>query len=497
MIVDVTRGITLDDYAAVGHLAREVDGVRQAARRVAPRLDGRTVWMVNSTAVGGGVAEMLPTVVSLLTELGVATKWAVIESPHPEFFVLTKRLHNMIHGVVEQPLTSGDHTLYDEVSRVNADALASLVGPRDIVVAHDPQPLGAVALLGRRLGVTTIWRCHIGLDHETPATHAAWSFIEPYAATYSRAVFSSASYVPRFLAGRATIMHPTVDPLDHKNRDLSVHKLVGVLCDAGLATPHWPLIAPPFPEQAERLQADGTLAPATVPEDIGVLGRPIVTQVSRWDRLKGFAPLLEAFRRLKQRPRGHLPDRHRRTIAAARLVLAGPATGSIADDPEALEVFAELRASFMALEPELRSDVAVVCLPMASRKYNALMVNALQRASSVVVQNSLREGFGLTVTEAMWKSIPVLANTRATGLREQVRNDIDGILVRDPEDTDAVADGLDRMLADPALREIYGQNAHRRVRDQFLIFNQLHGWLDLLDHVAQPETVGASALRSD
>jgi trehalose synthase len=134
---------------------------------------------------------------------------------------------------------------------------------------------------------------------------------------------------------------------------------------------------------------------------------------------------------------------------------------------------------------------------MESRKYNALMVNALQRASTVVVQNSIREGFGLTITEAMWKRIPVLANTRATGPREQVRDGIDGVLIGDPEDADALADALDRMLADPLLLDLYGQNAHRRVRDEFLIFRQLHGWLDLLDRVAPRAADKATALRSD
>ena len=480
MLVDVTRGVTLDDYASVGELTRAVEELRAAARGVAPRLAGRTVWMVNSTATGGGVAEMLPTLVGLLNELGICTRWAVIESDRPEFFVLTKRLHNMIHGVDAKGPSASERALYDEVSRANADALLQLVTPRDILVVHDPQPLGAGALVKKALGLVAIWRSHIGLDVETGGSREAWSFIHPYAVTYDRAVFSSTAYVPHFLADRTSVIHPGVDPLDHKNRDLSLHKLVGVLCDAALATSHWPLIAPPFPELAQRLQVDGTFATATVPEDIGLLGRPIVTQVSRWDRLKGFAPLLEAFRRLKLRPRRELDERDRRRLDAARLVLAGPAAESIQDDPEALEVLDELCARYVEMEPEIQSDVAILSLPMASRKYNALMVNALQRASTIVVQNSLREGFGLTATEAMWKGISVLGNSRAAGIRDQVRHGVDGVLIDDPENVGELADALEAMLADPAARTRYGRNGRRRVGEEFLIFVQLRKWLDLL-----------------
>jgi trehalose synthase len=484
-LVDVARGITLDDYAAVGHLAQAVTELREEAAELSPRLAGRTVWMVNSTATGGGVAEMLPTVVTLLDELGVTTRWAVIESDRPEFFVLTKRLHNMIHGVKEPKLQPADKSLYDAVSRANADALLDLVSADDIIVIHDPQPLGAGALVTRELGAPAVWRCHIGLDEHLPPTRAAWSFLAPYAAAYDRAIFSSEAYVPDFLRDRSTIAHPTVDPLDHKNRELSLHKLVGILCSAGLSTAHWPLVTPPFPELPRRLQVNGSFAPGTVPEDIGLIGRPIVTQVSRWDRLKGFSPLLEAFRALKLRPRDGYIDRHRRQIDAARLVLAGPSPESIQDDPEALEVLDELCALYVALEPEIQRDVALLTLPMSSRKFNALMVNALQRASSIVVQNSLREGFGLTATEAMWKSIPVVGNTRAVGLREQIRDGIDGRLISDPEDAEELADALDELLADPEARERYGRNAHRRVRDEFLIFTQLRQWLRLLADVAE------------
>jgi trehalose synthase len=230
------------------------------------------------------------------------------------------------------------------------------------------------------------------------------------------------------------------------------------------------------------VQADGTLRPAIVPEEIGLLFRPIVLQVSRWDRLKGWRPLLEGFVRLKRelvQRGGRHDERGRRTLAQARLVLAGPDTGSIRDDPEATEVFAELCRTYGTLEPALAADVALVALPMASLKDNALIVNALQRCATVVVQNSLREGFGLTVTEAMWKRCAVLASP-ACGLRQQIRQGVDGHLLASAEDPAEIADTLELLLTDPRLRETYGRAAQLRVQDEFLVFTQVRRWLELL-----------------
>jgi trehalose synthase len=475
--------LSLDDYAAVGQLAPAVDALRAAARTFVPRLEGRTVWHVNSTAQGGGVAELLPAQIKLMRDLGIDARWLVIETNRPEFFALTKRIHNMIHGVSEQEFTAGDRAVYEEVSRANAEALMQYVRPDDVLLVHDPQPLGAGARVKRRhSGMRIIWRCHIGLEEDLPVTRAAWEFLRPYASVYDRIVFSVQEYIPEFIADRALVIHPSVDPLSHKNRELSLHKLVGILSDAGLTEPHWPLIAPPWPEGARRLQADGRWEPATMPEDIGLLARPIITQVSRWDKLKGFEPLMEAFRALKlglvSRPAHDV--RHRRRLELVRLVLAGPDPSSIQDDPEGLVVLKSLRNCYMKLEPDVGEDVALLALPMGSRKANALMVNALQSSSDIVAQNSLREGFGLTVTEAMWKRKAVLASARAFGIRLQVRDGIDGVLVSNPEDPEEIAEAMHHMLADEDQLEAWGNNAQRRVYDEFLIFAELRRWLEVL-----------------
>jgi trehalose synthase len=478
-----TNGVTtLDEYSSYAQLAAVVGDLRAEAATLVPRLRGRRVLMLNSTARGGGVAEMAPRLVTLLTELGVETRWAVIGSDRPEFFSLTKQLHNMIHGYGPTEITAEDKGIYDAVSRQNADALEPHLTPDDILIVHDPQPAGVGAILKERLGLCTIWRCHIGHDEHVPQTKAAWRFLREYLADYDHCVFTATEYFPDYVSGRASIIHPALDPLSHKNRELSPPEIVAALCNAGLATPHHPVAGAPFPELAERLDGSGEFRPAANGTEIGLLYRPIITQVSRWDRLKGLVPLLEAFHRLKKRAEegtnGFTPELQH-MIHIARLVLAGPDPASIQDDPEGQEVLGELKRIYMGLDPAMQRDVAILSLPMGSLQHNALMVNALQRCSSLVVQNSLREGFGLTATEAMWKRVPVLG-TQAVGLRMQIRDGLDGRLCQDPEDIDGVTDLLAEMLADSQQRELWARSAQRRAYSQFSVFTQVARWIRVL-----------------
>lgn len=492
-LVQLRENITLDDYSAIAHLAPAVQALRREAAPVAQQLQGRSVLMVNSAAQGGGVAEMLPKMVMLLQELGIRTQWAVIGGDDAHFFKFTKRIHNLIHGEGTPEITSDERDLFDSVSRAHANALRSHLGSDDILVVHDPQPIGAGALLKREMGIPAVWRCHIGLDQDSPQTRAAWDFLRPYAEPFDHAIFSAPEYIPEYLIGRASIIHPGLDPLSHKNRPMRPHKLMGVLCDAGLARAHSPVLTPPFPAQAQRLRPDGQFGPATEPDEIGLLYRDIVTQISRWDRLKGFAPLMEGFVRLKKRlansPK-HWDERHRHRLELVRLVLAGPEPESVQDDPEARDVLDELRATYCQLQPEYQKDIVLLALPMNSVKHNALMVNAIQQCSTIVVQNSLREGFGLTATEAMWKGIPVLGS-QACGLRQQIRDGLDGRLVSHPEDPNEIADALDELLGDAQARDRMGRNSQLRVHNEFLIFTQLSRWLRVLSKVAAPH---ASAL---
>jgi trehalose synthase len=457
-----------------------VRDLRLEAAQLVPKLQGRTVWMLNSTASGGGVAEMMPALVGTLRDLGVRCEWLVMTPDRPGFYELTRRLHDLIHGHGDPALAEAERDLYDTVSREIGAELSRRVAPSDVLVVHDPQPMGAGAVAAAATGVTALWRCHIGVEYQTAETRAAWRFLEPYARDYARGIFTSVAYVPDCFAYRSSVVPPSIDPLDHKNRGLSPHKLVGVLCNGSLLPPRAPVLTPPFAESARRLRADGTLGPADDPEDVQLLYRPMVTQVSRWDKLKGFGALLEGFARLKRtRARRARGEREARRLEIVRLLLVGPDPISIADDPAAVAAFREIALQYAALEPELQRDIGVLVLPMSSRKCNALMVNAIQRCSVIVVQNSLREGFGLTATEAMWKGVPVLVSN-AHGLGLQVRDGADGRVLKSAENPDLIADTLETMLSDPRAREEWGRNAQRHVFDEFLLFRQVARTLRLL-----------------
>jgi len=488
--VAVDPGYRLEDYAQYTYLAPQLMDLEAVARKSVPQLAGRRIWMLSSTSRGGGVAEGQPRIVSLMRQLGLSVEWVTIHKPDPAFFALTKRIHNQLHGMGKPGLGRRDRELYDGVSVRLADALASELRPNDILIVHDPQPLAAGALIKKKRGLPLIWRCHIGFDGKVAASQEAWRFLMADALACDRSIFTLRAYVPPFLSEKAAIMSPGIDPLTHKNRELSVHKTAGILIDAALAATMHPVLAPPFEAPALRLQTDGSFEPAVFPQDIGLLFRPILTQISRWDRLKGFGPLLDAFALLKRRKPQQAHDvRHQLTIDHARLVLAGPETGGVQDDPEASETLAELCRRWRELPPELQHEIAILKLPLTSVKENALMVNVLQRCSTIVLQNSVREGFGLTVAEAMWKALPVMGGA-AAGIRAQLLDGITGRLVDNPENAEAVADTLHAMLADDKAREVWGRNARDRVSREFLIFTELRHWLELLTEVVSASASG-------
>jgi trehalose synthase len=493
-LVEVLPSSTIEDYAAVAHLAAAVSEMRLEAERVVGQLAGRTIWMVNSTVKGGGVAEMLPTAVTLLRGLGLRVEWVVIGSPDPAFFQLTKRIHNLIHGIGVPDLGGDERNLYEAVNRANADALREVVRRGDIVVIHDPQPLPMARFL-QDTGLVTVWRSHIGLDAENAATRAAWSFLSPYLDAYDAAVFSAPEYIPEQLTRRATVIFPGIDPLAPKNRELSLRQAIEVMCNGGLVPCPGPTVSERYLSLAQRVLPDGTWAPVSATDNLGLLTRPIVTQISRWDRLKGFLPLMQAFVELKRsiHEGPHAADPlHRKQLDIARLVLAGPDPDAIQDDPEARDVLDELRSAYTALTPPIRDEIAILLLPLHSLEENALMVNALQRASTIVAQNSLREGFGLTIAEAMWKRVPVLSNALACGPRQQVRDGLDGRLVADPADPVELARALSDMLADPVRLERWGHSAQRRVHEHFLIFGQLRAWAQLFPAVLARHAEGSA-----
>jgi len=367
--------------------------------------------MVNSTAKGGGVAEGLPRIVSLMRQLGVHTEWVVISPNDQRFFSLTKRLHNLMHGVGDQHLSLDDRALYESVSRSLAKEFRAWLKPDDLLVVNDPQPLGMGALLKRELGLRSVWRCHIGAEGQTPATQAACAFLKPWVHPYDRAILSLKEYMPPFLLDRTDIIYPTIDPLSYKNRELSAHELTGILEGAAL-TRHLSLSAP-FEAPALRLQRGGSFAPAVYPEDFGLLSRPIVAQISRWDYLKGFGPLLRGFAYLKKNGRmRQRSERHQWQLDSARLVLAGPDPDGIQDDPEAQEVFQEVCGLWESLNPGLQQDIAILKLPMDSPKANHLLSMRSSAAPPSWHKTPCKRGSGCRSRKLCGRPGPYSAHTR-------------------------------------------------------------------------------------
>lgn len=389
----------LDDYAAVVGPA-EIDELRYLAQQ----LRGRTVKMVNSTAVGGGVAEILNRLVPLMNELEIATKWEVITGGE-DFFAVTKAFHNALHG--------SPYELTQEASDVflsyNEQNRQSMQFGEDLVVIHDPQPAGLV--LSKPEGKAKwIWRCHIDLSHPHPGV---WGLLRPLVEQYDAAIFSSPSFSRSQMGIPQYLFFPAIDPLAEKNKKLD-DKKVQEVCD--------------------RFGIDRK--------------RPILTQISRFDRLKDPVGVIRAYKMAK-----HYAD--------CQLVLAG---GGATDDPEGAQVLAEVKEA-AAGDP----DVIILDLP----PWSHVEINALQRASTIVIQKSLREGFGLTVSEALWKGKPVIAGA-VGGIPVQVIHKLTGMLVHSVE---GCAYQIRYLLTHPDFARQLGRNGREHVRANFLITSNLKRYM--------------------
>ena len=448
--------------AGVADLERTISGGREL-------LDGRTLWSVNSTARGGGVAEMLRSLIGYARGAGIDARWAVIDGDD-EFFRITKRLHNRLHGHAGDggPLGASERAAYERRSTANAQALLERVQPRDVVLLHDPQTAAIVPPLVEA-GIPVIWRAHIGIDTPNDRAREAWSFLIPYVEPADAYVFSRESFAWEGLdRGKITLIPPSIDAFAPKNQVMSFTGITAILRAAGLAVNH------PHPVRAVFERLDGSVgtvehAARLVEEAPLRLDVPLVAQVSRWDRLKDPAGVLAGFVE-------HVPS-----ADEPHLVLAGPDVMAVADDPEGAEVFAEAEAAWNRLSPGDRGRVHLALLPMVDADENAVIVNALQRRADVVVQKSLAEGFGLTVAEAMWKGRPVVASA-VGGIQDQIEDGTTGRLV-DPEDLAAFGSRVGELLADPHAAERMGQAAQMRVRDLFLGARHLGQYVELLGRV--------------
>jgi trehalose synthase len=428
------------------------------------------VWNVNSTARGGGVAEMLTSLIAYTRGSGVDARWVVIDGD-PEFFRITKRIHNRLHGSAGDggPLDAREVEVYRRTTQRNQEALEELARRGDIVLLHDPQTAGlAGSLVGR--GVRVIWRCHVGVDVPNAEAREAWEFLLPFVREAEAYVFSRASFAWDDLdPERVTVIPPSIDAFAPKNQDLDDETVGAILRCAGIAVGS-------CPTGAVFMRQDGSPGRVDRRADLGESApldgsTPYVAQVSRWDRLKDPIGVLDAF------ARGIAPR------TSASLVLAGPAVSAVSDDPEGLEVLNETSARRAALPAEIRDRVLLVSLPMDDAAENAAMVNALQRRAAVVVQKSLAEGFGLTVAEGMWKGRPVVAS-RVGGIQDQIQDGVTGVLV-DPHDGDAFADAVARLLEHPDEAVRIGAAARDEIRDLFLGPRHLTQYVDLFERLLE------------
>jgi len=424
-----------------------------AGDRFRESLGDSTIWNVSSTAVGGGVAEMLQVLIGYTEDLDIPVRWGVITGD-AEFFVTTKRLHNQIHGEwAGGPIGGADAGHYARMLAANAVELLERIRPGDLVLLHDPQTAGLAAALVST-GARVAWRCHIGLDWQNDATRAAWNFLRPHLVSAQKFVFSRREYVPSWMpAADVAIIPPSIDPFSPKNEYLGDGAVRGILERIGVLEGAAPDRAASF------VRSDGTAGVVSRPAQITGDSRPgpvdpLVIQVSRWDQLKDMAGVMNGFAHYVA-PGGD-----------GYLLLVGPAVAGVADDPEGAAVFGECLLQWRELPPKARSRVLLVTLPLDDPDENAAMVNALQRHATVIVQKSLAEGFGLTVAEGMWKARPVVGSA-VGGIIDQIA-DGTGILLPDARDLKAFGVAVRELLDDPEEARRIGQRAQDYIGEHYV-----------------------------
>lgn len=378
----------------------------EEVQKLASYLNGKIIQNINSTAVGGGVAEILIRMIPLLKELGVDARWDFIKGGE-KFFEVTKKIHNSLHGI-EEDISESEFKHFIDVTDENLKEM-NLYG--DIIFIHDPQPIGLIKIK-KKPGYKDkkfIWRCHIDLSSANTKT---FNFLKKFIEKYDYSVFSSPLFAKKLRIPQILIS-PSIDPLSDKNKEIPKETINEVL---------------------ERFKID--------PE------KKIITQISRFDRLKDPLGVIDVYRLAKK-------------YVDCQLVLAG---GGATDDPEGIEVFNEVLA-----KAGDDKDIHVLNLPPTSN----IEINALQRASTVILQKSIKEGFGLTVSESLWKSKPVVASA-VGGIPLQITHKYSGLLSRTIEGT---AIYVKQLLQNPEYAKQLGKNGHNHVKHNFLITRHLRDYI--------------------
>jgi trehalose synthase len=389
----------------------------------------------------------------------------------PDFFRVTKRIHNQIQGYPGDggELAEKEHRIYEDLLVDAGRELAAMVRPGDIVLLHDPQTAGLAPLL-KHTRVKIVWRCHVGLDSPNERAAQAWEFLGPYLADADAFVFSRRSFAWKGLdPEKISVIPPSIDPFTPKNNTLTQARVGAILIQAGLlsgyaaATPYY-------------IRPSGTIGVVERMAEVNEVARPpayarLVVQVSRWDHLKDPVGVMKGFT-------DHIPGEF-----GAHLILAGPEVAAVTDDPEGAIVLEETRQAWKELPDSIRGRVHVACLPMENADENAAIVNALQRRAEVVVQKSLAEGFGLTVAEAMWKARPVVAS-RIGGIQDQIDDQKSGLLLKDPADLRAFGTAVSTLLSETDRASEMGLAAQEKVRASFLTDRHLRQYAELLGRLA-------------
>ncbi|HHU83273.1 MAG TPA: glycosyltransferase [Firmicutes bacterium] len=400
---------SLSDY-------REIvgDGVLSEIYKKSLKICKKHIVHINSTYQGGGVAEILPNLVSLMNDAGIDTGWRILHGDS-DFFSITKKFHNALQGE-KINLSKIKRRLYLE----NNESFSRFTHiHHDCVIIHDPQPLPLINF--QRKHQPWIWRCHIDISHPN---QELWDFLKSFILRYDLMIISDNEFYRKDLPIPQRVIYPSIDPLSPKNMEIS--------------------------EELIRK----TLRKFKIPTD-----KPLITQVSRFDKWKDPEGVIEVFQRVKEE-------------IDCRLVLCG---SMAADDPEGMQIYNKIMNKPATKKLIQKKDLIVLTAE------NQILVNTLQRVSSVIIQKSLREGFGLTVTEALWKGTPVVAS-KVGGIPNQIIHEETGFLLQ-PKDYAGFARVIVNLLQDPGLCEKIGSRAKEHVRNNFLITRHLIDYLDLLGEI--------------
>jgi len=380
--------------------------------RIAKKLYTKRIILINSTYQGGGVAEMVSSLVPLLNDVGMIADWRILFG-NPDFFTVTKKFHNALQGG-KINLTKMKKKLYIET---NENFLVFSHIDHDCVIIHDPQPLPLIRYYRKRQ--PWIWRCHVDLSNPNKEL---WEYLKGFILRYDMVIVSNEKYKKSDLPVEQRVIYPAIDPLCAKNKEISTETIKKTLKKFKITT-----------------------------------DKPIITQISRFDKWKDPEGVIDVFKIVKEK-------------IDARLILCG---SMAADDPEGTRVYESVKRKANSLIKN--GDVILL-----TRESN-ILINVLQRISDVIIQKSLREGFGLVVTEALWKEKPIVASN-VGGIPLQIKDGENGFLL-EPEDTMGFAEKIIELLKKPALSREMGQKGKEIVRNKFLITRLLKDYLNLLNDV--------------